>query len=60
MPVDLPQRNPRDPEIVDSGVHVRDSERAPATGAQMTGKFGYQVEIALVFFVVRGLLSGRT
>ena len=57
MPVDLPQRNPRDPEIVDSGVHVRDSERAPATGAQMTLVGALIVAILFVFFY--GLNSQR-
>ena len=55
MPVDLPDR--REPEIVDSGVHVRDSERAPATGVQMTLVAALIVAILCVFFY--GLNSQR-
>jgi hypothetical protein len=57
MPVDLPDRHPAEPEIVDSGVHVRDSERGPATGAQMTLVAALVVVILSVFFY--GLNSQR-
>ena len=55
MPVDLPDR--REPEIVDSGVHVRDSEHAPATGVQMTLVAALIVAILCVFFY--GISSQR-
>ena len=56
MPTEIPQR-PVEPKIVDSGVHVRDSERAPATGAQMTLVAAVIVAILTVFFY--GLNSQR-
>ncbi|MGN6573800.1 MAG: hypothetical protein ACTHLO_20525 [Pseudolabrys sp.] len=56
MPTRLPEKNP-EPEIVDSGVHVRDSERAPATGAQMTLVGALIAVILFVFFY--GLNSQR-
>ena len=55
MPVELPDR--REPEIVDSGVHMRDSERAPATGVQMTLVSALIVAILCVFFY--GISSQR-
>jgi len=57
MPTDLPNRNAPEPEILDSGVHVRDSERAPATGAQTTLVAILVVAILSVFFY--GLNSQR-
>jgi cytoskeletal protein RodZ len=57
MPVELPHRNPAEPEIIDSGVHVRDSETAPATGLQMTLVAALIVAILSVFFY--GLNSQR-
>ena len=56
MPTDFPERT-NEPEIVDSGVHVRDSERAPASGAQMTLVAALIVAILSVFFY--GLNSQR-
>ena len=58
MTIQTPDRTrPIEPEIVDSGVHVRDSERAPATGAQMTLVAALIVAILCVFFY--GLNSQR-
>jgi hypothetical protein len=57
MTVENPNRNPADPQIVDSGVHVRDSESAPATGLQMTLVGALIVAILCVFFY--GLNSQR-
>jgi hypothetical protein len=57
MTIENPNRNPADPEIIDSGVHVRDSETAPATGLQMTLVAALIVAILCVFFY--GLNSQR-
>ena len=57
MPVDLPDR--REPEIVDSGVHVRDSERAPATGVQMTLVLAAVFLLAALYFVYRSFYGMR-
>lgn len=57
MPTEIPRRTPAEPEIVDSGIHVRDSERAPATGVHTTLVAALIVAILCVFFY--GLNSQR-
>jgi len=57
MPTEIPDRTRIEPEIVDSGVRVRDSERSPATGVQTTLVAALIVAILSVFFY--GLNSQR-
>jgi hypothetical protein len=57
MAMDEPRKTPNEPEIIDSGVHVRDSETAAASGFQMTMVGILIVAILCVFFY--GLNSQR-